>query len=767
LPDSRAFADGSLARFDGALNHRPGVSVGLPFALAARTTRASSGKWRIRIQQSFCAFLILAACSGDTVRADEIYTGKYESNPPTEDPYFAVKIQDAGRKQQEKFRPRIPIPDAVGDNVRSLTATRRAMQQSQARAATQASEVSPEDLAVGVSVFVAVVLAAGLGARKLAPDFLPAVNAGLNPLRRMFESENRLSTKVRAEEETLSEFLAALRAGPMATGGAAFAAATTDPAARAEAIRSFYEKAPAKLEMQRRMVREIQRTADEGGRQKILGALRWELHAIRAESGVPELLPVWQLAFAVEGLLKQLTDNASNVTASVLRTLEGGMALLEEISRPGVEPDLLTRQALRLLAADDDLISRKAVALALKRALNEPDLAEDGKAALALATANVYDVIFLDVQMPGMDGFELCTKVHQTETNRSTPVVFVTSQSDFEARAKSTLSGGSDLIGKPFLTFEITVKALTLALRGRLGALAEATKAVVKSDTTALVSRDQASSSLAFADGSQAADTESEALELATEFLSRASEHLSPLRGAFKELFHAPDDATRQDLLADIFWRIHSFTPKENLPVLHPAIQLSKTVEGLLRKLLEHPVNSTGSTLFTLASGVKLLGELCALSPDTEIMSRPPIRLLVVDDDPIARRAMAMTLQMTFGKPEVADSGEAAVTCTADRPYDVIFMDVQMPVMDGLEACGRIRRTKANGATPVIFVTGQTDAQTRARMSASGGSDFVAKPFLTSELTLKALTFALRGRLEQRLRVGITNDEPLELVEGC
>ena len=70
--------------------------------------------------------------------------------------------------------------------------------------------------------------------------------------------------------------------------------------------------------------------------------------------------------------------------------------------------------------------------------------------------------------MPGMDGFEVCSKIRDTVPNRTTPVVFVTGQSDFDARVNSTLSGGNDLMGKPFLIFEVTVKALTLALQGRL-----------------------------------------------------------------------------------------------------------------------------------------------------------------------------------------------------------------------------------------------------------------------------------------------------------
>jgi DNA-binding response OmpR family regulator len=66
-----------------------------------------------------------------------------------------------------------------------------------------------------------------------------------------------------------------------------------------------------------------------------------------------------------------------------------------------------------------------------------------------------------------MDGFELCAKIRETEANRKTPIVFVTSHTDFDSRAKSALLGAHDLIGKPFLAFEITVKALTLVLRAR------------------------------------------------------------------------------------------------------------------------------------------------------------------------------------------------------------------------------------------------------------------------------------------------------------
>ena len=66
-----------------------------------------------------------------------------------------------------------------------------------------------------------------------------------------------------------------------------------------------------------------------------------------------------------------------------------------------------------------------------------------------------------------MDGFELCSELHKSGKNKATPVVFVTQHSDFDTRAKSTKVSKQELIAKPFLVFEIAVKALTLVLVAR------------------------------------------------------------------------------------------------------------------------------------------------------------------------------------------------------------------------------------------------------------------------------------------------------------
>jgi CheY-like chemotaxis protein len=120
---------------------------------------------------------------------------------------------------------------------------------------------------------------------------------------------------------------------------------------------------------------------------------------------------------------------------------------------------------------------------------------------------------------------------------------------------------------------------------------------------------------------------------------------------------------------------------------------------------------------------------------------------LVVDDDPVARRAISGALQLALEKPESAESGEAAVARAAEKSFDMIFLDILMPGMDGFTTCSKIHETSGNSKTPVVFVTGRSDMESRDQAMLSGGSGFIPKPVLPAEIRVTALTFCLRGRV--------------------
>jgi CheY-like chemotaxis protein len=121
-----------------------------------------------------------------------------------------------------------------------------------------------------------------------------------------------------------------------------------------------------------------------------------------------------------------------------------------------------------ILVVDDEAISRRAISHSLEKARLKSQCIEDPAAALDLLNKNAYDLVFLDIDMPGMNGFELCAKLRNLPAYKKTPVVFVTSLNDFESRANSTMSGGNDFIAKPFVFMELAVKALVHLLRNRL-----------------------------------------------------------------------------------------------------------------------------------------------------------------------------------------------------------------------------------------------------------------------------------------------------------
>ena len=103
-------------------------------------------------------------------------------------------------------------------------------------------------------------------------------------------------------------------------------------------------------------------------------------------------------------------------------------------------------------------------------------------------------------------------------------------------------------------------------------------------------------------------------------------------------------------------------------------------------------------------------------------------RVLVVEDEPINREVAALILGDAGLVVDTAADGAEAVERVRRARYDAILMDMQMPVMDGLEATRRIRAGTEHARVPIIATTANAYAEDRARCLAAGMDDFVAKP---------------------------------------
>jgi two-component system response regulator RegX3 len=122
-------------------------------------------------------------------------------------------------------------------------------------------------------------------------------------------------------------------------------------------------------------------------------------------------------------------------------------------------------------------------------------------------------------------------------------------------------------------------------------------------------------------------------------------------------------------------------------------------------------------------------------------------RILIVDDEPPLVRGLSYALKREGFEIEVADNGLDAVDAALSSPIDLVILDLTLPLLDGLEACRRIR---ASSGVPVIMLTARDAERDLLDGLSAGADDYLTKPFSAAEL-LARIHAALRRRELDRL----------------
>lgn len=105
-----------------------------------------------------------------------------------------------------------------------------------------------------------------------------------------------------------------------------------------------------------------------------------------------------------------------------------------------------------------------------------------------------------------------------------------------------------------------------------------------------------------------------------------------------------------------------------------------------------------------------------------------PVRILFVDDDPIMREFAVVHLSTDAAKVMVAADGVEAVKAVEAADFDVILLDLEMPLMDGFEVLSRLRADERTRRTPVVMVTGREDIAAVDKAFQAGATSFLVKP---------------------------------------
>ena len=127
----------------------------------------------------------------------------------------------------------------------------------------------------------------------------------------------------------------------------------------------------------------------------------------------------------------------------------------------------MTTRPIRVLVVEDEANIRELVCLHLRHEGYVCDGADDGKEALGRTRSERYDLMVLDVMLPGLDGLSLCRAIRNGEINRDVPILMLTARREEADKVVGLESGADDYLTKPFGVRELVARARALLRRPR------------------------------------------------------------------------------------------------------------------------------------------------------------------------------------------------------------------------------------------------------------------------------------------------------------
>lgn len=124
-----------------------------------------------------------------------------------------------------------------------------------------------------------------------------------------------------------------------------------------------------------------------------------------------------------------------------------------------------------------------------------------------------------------------------------------------------------------------------------------------------------------------------------------------------------------------------------------------------------------------------------------------PAKIMIVDDDPDIRDVVAAMLEAVGLRVVPVSSAEEALERVRREPFDLLVLDWNLPKMTGLDLCRILRKDQDLALLPVLFLTANASSQDMVEAFASGGDDYVVKPFRAPELGARIFSLLRRSRM--------------------
>lgn len=177
---------------------------------------------------------------------------------------------------------------------------------------------------------------------------------------------------------------------------------------------------------------------------------------------------VQRVSSVLAALTRELYECPEAATPPTMRTVGQSIEFIATLLKENELDQRVDLAKVKAFAVDDDTSVLDMICEALRAAGINTTTTDSAGAALAELSSTSYDLVVLDVNLPELDGLELCSHLREMPVNAATPVVFITGSASIENRVQFSLRGGSDLMIKPFNLLELALRSISLVVKARL-----------------------------------------------------------------------------------------------------------------------------------------------------------------------------------------------------------------------------------------------------------------------------------------------------------
>ncbi|MCW8805402.1 MAG: response regulator [Ignavibacteriaceae bacterium] len=375
------------------------------------------------------------------------------------------------------------------------------------------------------------------------------------------------------------------------------------------------------------------------------------------------------------------------------------------------KPDLTNK----VLVVEDDYATSKLLSNYLNKWGYEPTIVNSAEQTLKILQKDSFLAILMDIVLPDANGLELLQKIRDVKSAKTTPVIICSVEAE---QQKAFLMGAVEYFVKP-INYKYLIEVLTnYRLRK------DSTVLLVDDDIPSLNLLKEAVErtgfkALAFSDSSQVIDS---------------------IQNTHIDLAIIDLDMPEIDGI-ELIERIKSYEQFKNLPIIIYTGKENfeddiKRIDGLFENLLQKRSTSIDELQKSIEEMINRYDE--PATQDEVKQKKDSVKILLVEDYKHSQIIVTRLLKKNdFESIVVVENGQEALDAVKQQYYDLILMDMQMPVMNGFEATRKIRELKEYKDTPIVALTAFAMKGDREKCLDAGATDYIPKPIDSQEFIQK------------------------------